>query len=698
LKCVSCGRESDRILCQECAEKQGPDFYMDRELAGSDLIGTVGEESLLIPVAYPAPAIYVRIGIRAEEEIEALIEGNDLNQFMKKAGRMLELYGVPLSMSERVHFSDADVRSISRIVEEIEREVLAGRVSGPSSTLVRAGVVFLLAAGSEIYKDLGKGLDYPARALRLFEAALITNPSDEQALEGKLKALILSERYMDAYLAVKDRDKLSPEISVLAGLALSSLGRFEEAIKYIDSALKEDIENPDFWRAKCSVLSKMEMYPQARSCCMKALELRKDDSETWMLLGDIHTAMGEIDMGIEAYEMGRRGTPKTELSRFTPRTVETTDETLQDMDEQLIDQKTEIPEAVESEEHIPEIHLPERRTESVIDSLLQDLEPLNPAPLMDEAEHLLDEGKYDEAVEVYEQQIEMNPDNVRALIGKARALLAKKQLDRAFRLLDRVAEIEPENPWPWYYKGVAMKDLGRWGAAVQLLGTATSIRPDFIPAHLERARILTDRGMLEDALKIYNSVLKMENICEAHTGKGNLLMMMGKWGAALQEALTALKIEPENLDALLLKARIEKDRGLWERLLDTAGEIIRLHPEMADGYLYRGEAFRGLERFEEAAEAFGEAVKRDGTNAKAWLLLGETLSAMKEVDKALKIYDRALMISREKELVWLARARALYSSGREKEGAEALRKAMELNPDSPEVKEFVMELNKGGEE
>lgn len=695
MKCVSCGRESDRILCYDCAEKQGPDFYMDRELAGADLIGSIGEESLLVPLAYPAPSIYVRMDIRAEEEIDALIEANDLHQFMKKAGRMLELYGVPLSMSERVHFSGADVRSFTRIVEEIERRVLDGRISGPSSTLVRAGIVFLMAAGSEIYRDLGKELNYPARALRLFEAALLTDPSDDRALEGKLRTLILSERYMDAYLTVKDREKLSPEISVLAGVALSSLGRFREAIRYIDSALKEDIENPDFWRAKCSVLSKMEMYPQARACCMKALELRQDDSETWMLLGDIHTAMGEIDMGIEAYEMARTGTPKTELSRLSPRTAETQN-TLQDMDEHSEEPETE-PETA-ADEHIPEIHLPERRTESVIDSLLQDLEPLNPAPLMDRAEHLLDEGKYDEALDIYEQQIEMNPDDVRALLGKARALLGKKQLDRAFRILDRVAEIEPDNPWPWYYKGVAMKDLGRWGGAVQLLATATSIRPDFIPAHLERARILTERGRLEDALRIYNSVLKMENICEAHTGKGNVLMTMGKWGAALQEALTALKIEPGNLDALLLKARIEKDRGLWERLLDTAEEIITGHPEMAEGYLYRGEALRGLERFEEAAEALGEAVKRDGTNAKAWLLLGETLSAMQEVDKALKIYDRALMISREKELVWLARARALYSSGREKEGAEALRKAMELNPDSPEVKEFVMELNKGGEE
>jgi len=681
---------------------------MDSELLGGDVLGSVAEQSLLIPIAYPAADVFAEQNMVSNNEIDSLVEEEDLHTFMKRAGRLLKLFGVPLSRSERVPFSREDVLRFSRIVEEVEKRVLAGKVSGPAETLGRSGTVFLISSGTELYKEVGKELDYPARALHLFEAALVADPSDTYALEGKLNALLDSERYMDAYLAVKDTEELSPKISVLVGLALAALGRFKEAIGHIDAALKEDIENPDFWKAKCSVLSRMEMYPQAKACCMKTLEIREDDSEAWLLLGDIHTAMGEIDDGIEAYERGRGAVaaPSPELSRFVPEVTE------EDIEEELeaeeegesleeSPQPSPSPEPLEeikTGEQIPERHLPERSTASVIDSLLKDLEPLNPAPLLNKADGLLDEGKYEEALKIYEQQIDINPSNVRALLGKGRALLGLKHLDTAFRTFDRVAEIEPENPWPWYYKGVAMMDIGRWGGAVQLLSTATSIRPDFTPAHIERARILTERGMLDDSLRIYNTVLKMENSCDAHAGKGTVLMMMGKWGAALQEALTALKIDPTDIDALLLKARIEKDRGLWDRLTETADRIIEGHPQLVDGYLYRGEALRGLEKFEEAAEALGEAVKIDGTNAKAWLLLGETLSAMKEVEKALKIYDRALMISREKELVWLARARALYDSGREKEGAEALRKAMQINPDSSEVKDFVMELNKGGED
>ncbi len=680
---------------------------MDSELFGGDVLGSVGEQSLLIPIAYPAADAFAEQDMGSDNEIDTLVEEEDLHTFMKRAGRLLKLFGVPLSRSERVPFSREDVLRFSRIVEEVEKRVLAGKVSGPAETLVRSGTVFLISSGTELYKQVGKELDYLARALHLFEAALVADPSDTYALEGKLNALLDSERYMDAYLAVKDTEELSPKISVLAGLALAALGRFKEAIGHIDVALKEDIENPDFWKAKCSVLSRMEMYPQAKACCTKALEIKTDDSEAWLLLGDIYTAMGEIDEGIEAYERGRGAVaaPSPELSRFVPEIAEEEGigDELEDEDEVIgvpeeDKSSTEPPEAIETLERIPERHLPERSTASVIDSLLKDLEPLNPAPLLNKADGLLDEGKYEEALKIYEQQIDINPGNVRALLGKGRALLGLRHLDTAFRTLDRVAEIEPENPWPWYYKGVAMMDIGRWGGAVQLLSTATSIRPDFTPAHIERARILAERGMLDDALRIYNTVLKMENSCDAHTGKGTVLMMMGKWGAALQEALTALKIDPTDLDALLLKARIEKDRGLWDRLKETADRIIEEHPRMVAGYLYRSEALRGLEKFEEAAEALGEAVKIDGTNAKAWLLLGETLSAMKEVDKALKIYDRALMISREKELVWLARARALYDSGREKEGAEALRNAMQINPDSSEVKDFVMELNKGGED
>ena len=696
MKCVSCGKESSAILCPDCAGERTIDFYIDSSLLGSDLLESIGQVSVVVPIAYPAAVETALADMSGVGEIESVLSEDDLHLFMKRAGRLLRLFGVPLSFSGPVPFSGEDVRRISALVRNIEDKVAEGRVSGPADTLIRAGVVLLMASRTELYKAVGKDLDYPSRALALFEAALVVDPSSIHALEGKMNALLDSERYLDAYTAVQDTE-LPPRISVLAGLALAALGRYREAISHIDAALKEDIDNPWFWQAKCRVLSRMEMYPQAKACCERALELKEDDSESWLLLGDILTAMGDIEGGVEAYERGRGAVPapSPELSRLTAPAEEEESEEIEE---------EEIAEAVppaQPEADFPvkeERHLPERTTGSVIDSLLQDLEPLNPAPLLDEADSLLDEGRYDDAMKIYEQQIDMNPGNVRALIGKARALLGLRHLDAAFRTLDSVAEIEPENPWPWYYKGLAMRDLGRWGGAVQLLSTATSIRPDFIPAHIERARILTERGMLDDALRIYNTVLKIENSREAHTGKGTVLMMMGKWGAALQEALTSLKMHPADREALLLKARIEKDRGLWDRLLETAGQIVENYPEMVEGYLYRGEAYRGMDRLEEAAEAFGEAVKVDGTSPKAWLLLGETLSAMKEVDKALKIYDRALMLTREKELVWLARARALYDSGREKEGAEALRKAMQINPDSPEVKDFVMRLGKGGEE
>ncbi len=666
---------------------------MDSRLLGGDVLESAGSGSLLIPLAYPATTEFVSLDLDVDAEMDALLSEGDLHLFMKKAGRLLALFGVPLSCSEAVPFSAGDLRRISSIVGEVKKKVQAGRVSLPVETLVRSGVVLLMASRTELYRNVAVHLDFPGRALAIFEAALVLDPANIHALEGKMNALLDSERYMDAFTAVKDMEVLPPSISVLAGMALSALGKYKEAISHIDTALKEDIENPAFWEAKARVLYRMEMYPQAKACCQRAIDIHPD-SEAWLLMGDILTAMGDIEGGLEAYERGRGGlaTPSPEFSRLAPEEVEEEIEEEPDVPAEPV----EVAEAPAKPEPVPERALPERSVGSVIDSLLQDLEPLNTAPLLDEADALLDEKKYEEALKIYEQQIDMNPGNVRALIRKARALLGLRRLDAAFRTLDTVAEIEPENPWPWYYKGVAMMELGRWGGAVQLLSTATSIRPDFIPAHLERARILMERGMLDEALRIYNTVLKIENSAEAHTGKGTVLMMMGKWGAALQEALTSLKLNPAGKEALMLKAKIEKDRGLWDRLLETADTILENYPDTVEGYLYKGEALLILERFEEAAESFGEAVKVDGTSAKAWLLLGEALSAMKEVDKALKIYDRALMVSKDKELVWLARARALYESGRKDEGAEALKKAMQINPDSPEVKEFVMELNGGG--
>jgi len=157
---------------------------MDSALLGDDMFESVGRNSELIPIAYLATADCVRGDMDSTDEIGSLKAETDLHIFMKNAARLLGLFGVPLSIYSDIPFSREDVQRISAIVENIEQKVLEGRVSGPADALVRSGNVLLMASRTELYRAVKSGLDYPSRALRIFEAALVVDPQNTNALEG----------------------------------------------------------------------------------------------------------------------------------------------------------------------------------------------------------------------------------------------------------------------------------------------------------------------------------------------------------------------------------------------------------------------------------------------------------------------------------------------------------------------------------
>jgi tetratricopeptide (TPR) repeat protein len=69
-------------------------------------------------------------------------------------------------------------------------------------------------------------------------------------------------------------------------------------------------------------------------------------------------------------------------------------------------------------------------------------------------------GEYDQAIQLYDEIIKIDPFNVNALMNKANALDHMGNHTEALTWYDSALNIDPDNAETWYNKGVTLKKTG----------------------------------------------------------------------------------------------------------------------------------------------------------------------------------------------------------------------------------------------
>ena len=90
-------------------------------------------------------------------------------------------------------------------------------------------------------------------------------------------------RQCDDLLQSEEANAKSAKSLYKKGLALDSLGRYEEAIECFDKALEIDANDSRIWNAKGSILGNLGRYQQAIECFDKALEIDANNNTLAML-------------------------------------------------------------------------------------------------------------------------------------------------------------------------------------------------------------------------------------------------------------------------------------------------------------------------------------------------------------------------------------------------------------------------------
>ena len=130
---------------------------------------------------------------------------------------------------------------------------------------------------------------------------------------------------------------------------------------------------------------------------------------------------------------------------------------------------------------------------------------------------------------------------------------------RAVELCDKAIYVNELNPDAYYFKGMALINLKKYSRAIEEFINVLALDSNYIEARLAIADINRLKGDYDDALDVYNSVLKIDSESyEALKGKALVYADLKEYKRACNLFKMADSIDPLN----------DKSRDVWDLCMD----------------------------------------------------------------------------------------------------------------------------------
>lgn len=333
----------------------------------------------------------------------------------------------------------------------------------------------------------------------------------------------------------------------------------------------------------------------------------------WQLLGETYAALSRHEDALAAYRKGYAGCPKPEVAVKIGETLLALGKTaeaeshfrdiLADEPESygglfglgsvlvregkpqegltLFRRCLEVSRGGTSSAHfnIGVIHYAAKRLEearAAFERALED-DPSNPRPARALAELMRREGNVDQAVELLEKTISLQPD-AKALLALGEMRYQQGQAQRAFEDMRRALELDPQLVAAHYKVSKICLKLDRIDEALHHLRTFVQAQPSSAQARLELGVLLGNQGELEEAEAQLRKVIALSP--EHATGHFNLGVLLGRKeqiDEAMQAFRRTIEFDPKHAlghtalgECLLAKGRPDEAKRHFRRALELA--------------------------------------------------------------------------------------------------------------------------------
>jgi protein O-GlcNAc transferase len=326
------------------------------------------------------------------------------------------------------------------------------------------------------------------------------------------------------------------------------------------------------------------------------------------------------------------------------------------------------------------------------------------------------QGRFDEAIVLYQQILQTRPDDETVAANLASALGKAGRLDDGLRLYRKLSASDAQSPELWFNFANALQRAGNHTEAREAFERALKIVPKFFPAALNLANLVRDQGPFEEAVALYRRAMEInpqhpkpsvnlarilrsrKRLEEAGDVVGEglrhapesvellyeralLSYEAGDLDLAFVAAQQILKLQPQYGSAFTLSGLVEYERGNVDAAARWWNELAKIEPKNPEPHINLGTLRQKERRTEQAVGCFRAAVRCAPDDLGANLKLGLILSTTGHVTEAMQIGQRLAEQFPDRPEGFSLLANGLHEQGRCEEARSAFDKALATNAD-----------------
>lgn len=255
----------------------------------------------------------------------------------------------------------------------------------------------------------------------------------------------------------------------------------------------------------------------------------------------------------------------------------------------------------------------------------------------------VNEGRYDQAVSIFDQILRENPSYPEALIGRGTAYAFQRELDAAIADFTKAIQSNPLAGEAWKRRGQARAALGEFVEAIEDLTKALEFEPN-------SSDILHERGIVNFKFKDYNAAVEDLSSCvmhdkdnnSAYTYLGLALSSIGEYKRAEEAHTKSIQLDPNFLEGLTHLAQFYQELANSEKAFESLKKLELVDARFAKTYHLRGLLHHGMGEHRNAIKDLSVGLRIESSNIECLYLRASCHHAIGEYGDAVKDYDAVL--------------------------------------------------------
>lgn len=298
---------------------------------------------------------------------------------------------------------------------------------------------------------------------------------------------------------------------------------------------------------------------------------------------------------------------------------------------------------------------------------------------------LIEQKKYQQALNDFNKAAELNPNSELPYFGRGWVYNQQKKYDAAIKEYDRVIELNPKYAIAWNNRGVAKSWLQQMPAAVADYDKAIELKPNYIKAYENRGKAMLGLGNTKQAEA---DLRRAANLTRSNEGGDKVIEKAlahnerGEFKIALRLLDEAAKIFPDNQFIFVNRGNIYNNYFRdYEAAIADYNKTIEINPKFSWPYHNRAIAYGRLKRWDEAIADYGRAIDLDQNYASAYNGRAWSYCQIGKFEEALVDANRAVSLKPNEANFLDTRAGAYASLKRYEEALADMNTAIKLSPE-----------------